>query len=198
MPNLLLNIKNRALSGGDESREFYSSVLKELNVSWKAEQDELALIPRKAPLLVVANHPHGLPDGLILGAILSIVRGDVKFLANSLLTAFAAFNTVIPVNPFEEDSATADNVSPVREALRWLHSGGVLVVFPAGEVAALNLSTRRIEEPQWKSTAARLALKTGATVLPVHQFGLMEPMVPFFISAGWSIRACGRRCSLGN
>jgi putative hemolysin len=64
----------------------------------------------------------------------------------------------------------------LREALRWLENGGALGVFPAGEVAHLDMRRRGISDPPWNDTAARLALQTGASVLPVYFAGANGPL----------------------
>ena len=173
----VIEIRNRAMRSGDPGAgRFYESALESLDLRWSAAENELARIPAQGPLVVVSNHPHGLADGLILGSMLSRVRRDVRFLANSLLAGLSPGGGVIPVNPFDENGAKVpENLGSVREALRWLQSGGALVVFPAGAVAALNLAQRDIREPGWKETAARLALKTDATVLPVRIEGTNGP-----------------------
>jgi hypothetical protein len=73
---------------------------------------------------------------------------------------------MILVNPFETPTAQAENRSPPRAALDWLAGGGLLSVFPAGEVAHLNWKEHSVTDPQWKTSAARLALHTRCAVVP--------------------------------
>ena len=47
----------------------------------------LARIPEKGKIVLVANHPFGGIEGIIMGAILQRVRPDVKIMANYLLSA---------------------------------------------------------------------------------------------------------------
>ncbi len=67
----------------------------------------------------------------------------------------------------------------MRESLEWLSQGGVLVVFPAGEVSSWDLRTQRVTDPKWSDTAARLARASGAAVLPVYIKG--ENSLPFHL-----------------
>ncbi len=150
---------------------FYESVLQSLRLTWTAPQGQLEEIQKMGPLVIVANHPYGLADGLILGSLLTRVRRDFKFLANPVLAHAVPEGAVLCVNPFEEDEPRAENARALREALRWLSSGGAVIVFPAGEVAALDWSAQAIREPQWKDTAVRLARRAAAPVLPVHIAG---------------------------
>ena len=56
-----------------------------LNVSADVASDDLGHIPPSGPIVVVANHPLGAIDGLLLISLLSRVRSDIKLLGNSLL-----------------------------------------------------------------------------------------------------------------
>lgn len=171
----VLSIRDQAAAvAGHET--FFDSALRLLNIGWHAKCEELAQIPATGPVVVVANHPHGLVDGLVLGSLLAPIRRDVKFLANSLLSGVAPPDSMIPVNPFEDEGQTTGNAAALRQSLRWLNGGGTLVVFPAGEVAALDLSSRSVREPDWKETAARLALFSGATTVPVRIDGFNGPV----------------------
>ena len=58
-------------------------------------------------------------------------------------------------------------------------NGGVLVIFPAGEVSSWDLRTQRVIDPRWSDTAARLARAGGAAVLPVYVKG--ENSLPFHL-----------------
>jgi putative hemolysin len=69
--------------------------------------------------------------------------------------------------------------------MRLLSAGGALVMFPAGEVAHLNWTEHSIADPPWKTTAARLALRSrspvvpvffeGANSMPFHVAGVLHP-----------------------
>ena len=41
---------------------------------------------KTGPLVVTANHPHGLIDGMVLAELIGKVRTDYKILTRSLLT----------------------------------------------------------------------------------------------------------------
>src|SRR5580700_1210989 len=63
----------------------FANFLKGLRVDYECAADELSRVPSQGPIVVVANHPFGLVEGAILGALLLRVRSDVKFMANFLL-----------------------------------------------------------------------------------------------------------------
>jgi putative hemolysin len=161
----------RCTRAGDE-RQFMDRVLDDLGVRYRLAGDDLARIPRTGPVIVVANHPFGALDGMILAALLARLRPDVKVMANYLLGRIPDTRDLfLLVDPFGGDNASRQNIRPLRQALRWVESGGMLAVFPAGEVAHADLRTREVTEPAWSTTVARIARKSGAPVLPLYFHG---------------------------
>src|SRR5579862_722707 len=143
-----------------------------LNVHPKVSPRDLALIPRQGPVVVVANHPFGLIEGAILGSLLLSVRPDVRIMANNLLSAMPeATEMCIFVDPFGGEGAARANRKGLKDAIAWMKQGGLLTVFPAGEVSHLNLKERTITDPAWNHSVARLIRITGATVLPMYLVG---------------------------
>lgn len=162
----------------------FARFLEEVGVHWKCSAEDLARVPKSGPVVIVANHPFGLVEGATLGALLAQVRPDVKFLGNSLLAAFPrAEEYLIAVDPF--GGAAKTNWRGLRRSIEWLAKGGLLVTFPAGEVAALKFPRMEIAEPEWNSLIGRLIRITGASTLPVffhgansaafHLAGLIHP-----------------------
>ncbi len=126
-------------------------------------------MPRDGAVVVVANHPFGALDGIILASVLAGVRPDVKVMANYLLGRIPDLRDLfLFVDPFGGGGAAAANAAPMRQSLRWLKDGGMLAAFPAGEVAHLSLRDRRVTDPRWNDTISRIVRRTGASVLPVY------------------------------
>ncbi len=154
--------------GGDAQR-FFENALAALNVSYRVLESDIARIPAEGTVIVAANHPFGGIEGILLTAILRSVRPDVKVMANHLLACIPeARQHFIFVDPFEKTASTRANLGSVRESLGFLKNGGMLGVFPAGEVAHWNAGKRVVTDPEWKTTVARLARATGAGILPVY------------------------------
>ena len=129
-------------------------------------------IPASGAVLVVANHPYGVLDGAILTVLLTRVRSDVKVLTNSLLGDIPELRKhCIFVDPFHTDRSIDLNRRALREALAWLQKGGMLAMFPAGEVSHWQMPTAHIADPEWNETAVRLLRRTGAAALPVYFCG---------------------------
>ena len=162
-------------SANSEMPSPFAAMLGRLNLQYRVAVGSADRIPREGPVVVCANHPFGLADGLVLGALVASVRSDVRFLANSMLMAASGLSdAVIPVSPF--GNAEHQNANGLREALRWLRDGHALIVFPAGEVAAWSAQSRKVTEPEWNEIVARLVRKTQATVCPVFVHGTNSPV----------------------
>ncbi|MCS6771530.1 MAG: lysophospholipid acyltransferase family protein [Kiritimatiellae bacterium] len=152
----------------DDDRHFLDRVLDVMNIETKVSESDLDKIPRSGPLVVVANHPFGGIEGIILGALLRSVRPDVKLMANFLLKAIPDLHdSMIFVDPFDRKESAQINMKPLKESIRWLKSGGVLGVFPAGEVSHIDLRRGGICDPEWSPTIARLIRLTESPALPV-------------------------------
>ena len=153
---------------GLESGQFLLRILEEINVRYEIDDDDRFRIPTAGPLVVVANHPFGGLEGIILASLLKSVRSDVKIMANYLLQRFPELHDIfIYVDPFGRNEAVKANIQPLRKAIRWLGNGGVVGIFPAGEVAHLNLYRREVSDPTWNSSVAWLIKKSGAAALPL-------------------------------
>jgi putative hemolysin len=152
---------------------FLQELLATLEVAYQCREKDISAIPESGPVIVVANHPFGAIEGIILARILTGRRPDVKILANYLLAAIKELRDLfIFVDPFEQRGTVQSNVGPLREALKLLKGGGLLAVFPAGEVAHLQWPRRRIADPPWQESVAWLTRKSKAAVVPVYIHGV--------------------------
>ncbi|MBN1142595.1 MAG: lysophospholipid acyltransferase family protein [Deltaproteobacteria bacterium] len=148
--------------------DFPAAVLELLEIEPRVTPADLDRVPARGASIVVANHPFGAAEGLVLAALLRRLRPDVKFLANYLLQRIPEMGElVIPVDPFGGPGAARRNLGPTLESLRWLKKGGLLVVFPAGEVSHWLFGRREIADPPWNNSLARLVRASGAPVVPV-------------------------------
>ncbi|HXY55509.1 MAG TPA: GNAT family N-acyltransferase [Nitrospirota bacterium] len=183
---------NRAyadISQMTDSRPFTDKVLERLDLTYElSEQDLSRLMITKGPVIVVANHPFGGIEGIILASILRSLRCDVKFMANYLLNAIPEMREMlIAVDPFKRGSSVRENIRPIRECIHWVRNGGMLVVFPAGEVSHFDIQKGTVTDPAWSPSIARIIKKTNAPVLPVffqgtnstafHMAGLVHPFL---------------------
>ena len=149
-------------------QEIFQCALTSMGVGYDLSLEDLHNIPTRGPLVVVANHPFGGVEGVILGAVLLQVRSDLRILANYLLKRVDGIgDTIIPVDPFDAPGSAKENLKGLKTALAWLKAGGVLATFPAGEVASFQWKTGRVSDPAWSPHVAAIARRTRAAVLPV-------------------------------
>lgn len=164
----LVNQTYAAARGASGWSDFVQRVLDHLHVSYRVVREDLDRIPKTGPVVVVANHPFGCIEGIILANLLAQVRPDVKIMANHLLGRITEMRDLfVFVDPFGGHDAARANMRPMLQSIRLLEQGGILGVFPAGEVAHLNWASRTITDPPWNSTIARIIRKTKATVVPI-------------------------------
>ena len=157
-----------AATGGD-AHGLFEGVLAALNARYHVLESDLARLPKTGPVVVVANHPFGGIEGIILTSMLRSARPDAKVMANYLLGCIPeARDYFILVDPFERPDSLRANLRPMRAALRLLAQGGAVGIFPAGEVAHWQTGQRVVTDPAWKTTVARLARAGEATVVPVY------------------------------
>ena len=157
---------------GADNRLIAGHPLALLNVHPQVSERDLALIPKQGPVVAVANHPFGLIEGAILPSLFLSVRPDVKVMANHLLASMPETNRLcIYVDPYGGEQAARSNRKGLKDAIAWLKQGGLLTVFPAGEVSQLNFKERSITDPEWNHHVAGLIRITGAAVLPVYLLG---------------------------
>jgi putative hemolysin len=172
----------KALPESSGPHEFLDNVLRHFQIEYEMARAEMVSIPTTGPLIVISNHPFGGIDGILLGALLFSVRPDVRIMTNFMLGAIPELRPIfIPVDPFGGKDAAAKNVPGLRAAVRWVRQGGLLLVFPAGEVSHLKLRERRVEDPKWNDSLAHLVRLARAPVLPVYFEGRNSN---FFQAAG--------------
>jgi putative hemolysin len=160
-------------AAADPATDFSTRALDVLDIDLAIDPDALRDVPRTGPLVVVANHPSGALDGLVLLSLMGRVRGDVRLLGNQLINHIPALREcLLPVDIFSRPAAAVRrNSRALRSARHWLDGGGCLCVFPAGEVAHLETSDGRVVDSPWHHAAAELAMRTGAAVVPMFIAG---------------------------
>jgi putative hemolysin len=160
--------KYRRRPAGIADEAFLAWTLSELDIEVRVSDADLARVPATGPVIVVANHPFGAIEGIALAHALLRVRADVKILANFLLGRIPELRRFfLLVDPFARSGSRAANARSLRDALSFLRGGGLLVVFPGGEVASLDRRTLRVADPAWSPTIAGLARRVGAVTVPV-------------------------------
>jgi putative hemolysin len=160
-----------------QSKSIADRLLDLLAISYATSQTDLAQIPSSGAAIVTANHPFGLLDGAILASLLTRIRPDVRFLANGILAVVPELRQlVIPVDPISGRSAIGANGRGLTRSIEHLRNGGMLVIFPAGEVAHFHWRTGAVADGEWNPIVVRLLNIVPATVVPMYVAGANGPM----------------------
>lgn len=126
----------------------------------------------ETPLVIVANHPFGIGDGI---AILSLAerlgRPFRVMIASELLKIKEMEPYSLPVDFSGTKEAVKNNLAVRHEAVRLLKSGTTIVVFPAGGVATAPKGFGAAQDLPWKMFPARLIQDAKASVVPMHFSG---------------------------
>lgn len=163
--------------GEDDDRFFFEQLLETMNTSYEMTERDLERLPKEGNAVVVANHPFGGIEGIILGSIFRSIRPDSKIMANYLLNYIPETRDLFFfVDPFGGVSAARNNIKSLRASIEHVENGGILGVFPAGEVSHLKLRKGKITDPEWSNTVARIINKTKAPVIPVYFNGFNGPL----------------------
>lgn len=165
---LLRLIRQFERTGVPVGQPFFTKAVTTMGIDILTPADQIARIPKEGPLVVVANHPHGLVDGLVMGELIGRVRTDYKILTRSLLTGIPEIEEhMLPVPFPHEDNARAQSLEMRNICMAHLSAGGVIILFPAGRVATTRGFFGPAVEPDWNPFTAKMVARSGATVLPI-------------------------------
>ena len=155
---------NRTLTALDglSGFDFVERALAYRHASYRVTPRELEHIPAEGAALIVANHPLGMLDALALLDLVGRVRRDVHVLGNDVLGMLPQLSELLlPVDVFGAGAS-----SRMRAVYRALDDGKALVMFPSGEVSRIRPGG--VRDGRWLDGFARIAMRTGVPVLPVH------------------------------
>lgn len=166
---LIRRIRAFEADGVPEGQAFWPKAMAAMGIEVRTPAAQLAHIPRRGPVVVVANHPHGLVDGMVLAFLLGQVRTDYKILTRSLLTGVPEIaRFMIPV-PFPHEPGAHEASLAMRKATTdHLAAGGLVALFPSGAVAHSADWFGPAVEAEWNPFTAKIIRRSGATVVPVY------------------------------
>ncbi|MEZ8826160.1 lysophospholipid acyltransferase family protein [Vibrio amylolyticus] len=166
----------------NSSFEFMNYTLSALNVSYEVQHGNINDIPEGGATVIVANHPLGAIEGVILADLVGNVRQDVKVLANQMLKRLPEIDELfIGIDVFNGKDSRRTNANAVREAHRHLASGGLLIVFPAGEVSTYQKGSTTLSDIEWSQSVAKFIKRSEAVTVPIFINGQNSPL---FYQAG--------------
>ena len=167
-----LRLIKRAKGYEDEvaqGRDFWQVMVDLYGLSLDIVGGALSNIPSEGPVILIANHPYGILDGLMVGHILSQARGDFRILANSVFRKAEDLNRIVlPISFDETREGVQTNIATRKTALDYLGQGGAIGVFPGGTVSTAERPFGRPMDPMWRSFTARMIAKSNATVIPIY------------------------------
>jgi putative hemolysin len=152
---------------------FWDSAIRRLELKVVCNEAALMRLPKTGPLVIVANHPFGVLDGLAIGHLIARVREDFRILTNAVLYRAEEIRShLLPVDFTESEQALQTNIKSRAAAKHHLMNGGCLIVFPAGGVSTTpTVWHRRAIDAEWKNLTARLISQAKAPVVPVFFAG---------------------------
>ena len=150
-------------------RDFWQVMVERYGLSLDVVAGEFSNIPADGPLVLIANHPYGILDGLMMGHILSLARGEFRILANRVFRKAEDLDRVIlPISFDESREAVQQNLDTRKAALRFLGDGGAIGVFPGGTVSTGSKPFAQPMDPSWRTFTAKMIARSGAAVVPVY------------------------------
>ncbi len=150
-------------------QRFWRGALNTMGIDLMTPPEQLDNIPKDGPVIVVANHPHGMVDGMIFADLIGRVRLDYRILTRSVLTGLdeAATSFMIPV-PFPHDPDAQKKMVEMRsKAMAHLGEGGVVALFPSGVVMSSDTWFGPAIEREWNVFTAKMIRRSGARVVPI-------------------------------
>ena len=167
-----LRLIKRAKGYEDEvalGRDFWQVMVDRYGLSLDIVGGALSNIPSTGPVILIANHPYGILDGLMMGHILSQARGNFRILANSVFRKAEDLNRIVlPISFDETREGVQTNIATRKTALDYLGQGGAIGVFPGGTVSTAERPFGRPMDPMWRSFTARMIANSNATVVPIY------------------------------
>ncbi len=141
------------------------------------------------PLIIIANHPFGIADGISILSIAERIGRPYRCLISADFMRLPEIQSIaLPIDFNETKEALANNLKTRNEARRLLKEGVTLVIFPAGGVATADKLFGTAEELPWKLFTGRLIQQSGATVLPVYFEGQNSTLFHFVSRYSLSLR----------
>lgn len=152
---------------------FWQAAVRRLELKIVCNDEALARWPKRGPLVVIANHPFGVLDGLVASYLTAKVRPDFRILTNNVLNRADEIRPhLLPIDFDDTKEAVETNLKSRAAAKAHLMHGGCVIIFPAGGVAtAPKPWSAEAVDPEWKGFAAKLIQQGKAPVAPVYFAG---------------------------
>ena len=169
----LYNIYREYQKNPDRWNSFWDGCVDLLQLDIDFDEKKIKKIPSEGPLMIVANHPFGVLDGLVICWLTSKIRSEFKVLTHSLLLrASETKDFLLPIDFSENKNAMITNLETRKTARKILDEGGTIVVFPGGTVSTTKrFYNKTALDPSWRNFTSRLIKRSKPTILPLHFTG---------------------------
>ena len=153
-----------------DPRYFWSGLLNSMRIKIINKSESKNTIPVTGRLLMIANHPFGIIDGLIMCSLASEVRSDFKILTHETLRLIPELEQfILPIDFNEKSRETIKkNILTTRKAKKHLLNNGLLIIFPSGSVSIAKNLKSLAKDDDWKQFTAKLIKQTKTNVLPIY------------------------------
>ena len=165
-------IKKLYLDYVDENRppqHFWTDALERLKIRVSLKKETEQDIPETGRLLIIANHPFGVIDGVALCSMVAKVRTDYKIITHRVLRqAPAVMGNILPIDFDEDEKALRNNLQTRKDAMTHLKNGGAVIIFPAG---AISLSPHLVDkaiDTEWKTFVGKMASLPDTLIMPFY------------------------------
>jgi putative hemolysin len=171
--NKIEEIYYRLKDSSFDIQTFFSSALKEAKIRVSFDKTKFDSIPKRGPLMFVANHPFGVIDGVVLCDIALKARGDLRIMLHSLLCQDKQLAPYfLPIDFKTTKTAMKTNIRSKQLALKSLSEDVPILIFPSGMVSTADrFGFGAVNDAPWTTFAAKIAREAGATVVPVFFHG---------------------------
>lgn len=164
---------------------FWTDILDLMHIKILNKSKVPIKIPEKGSLMVIANHPFGIIDGLILCSLISKKRSDFKIMTHETLQFLPQLkNFILPVDFNNKSKETIkNNIKVAKKAKDHLLSNqGALIIFPSGSVSVAKNLKSEAKDDDWKLFPAKLIQQTKTNILPIYFEGKNGLMFHLFAS----------------
>ncbi len=153
-------------------KSFWDGCVDLLKLKISISNFDLEKIPSTGPAIVVANHPFGVLDGLVLSWLVSQKRNDFKLLVHSLLLrAPETKGNLLPIDFTGDKKALLTNLETRKKARKHISEGGCIIIFPSGTVSTtLKFYQKKAKafDCEWKKFTSRLIKQTDPKIIPIN------------------------------
>ncbi|SDW09522.1 Putative hemolysin [Albimonas donghaensis] len=148
--------------------DFWEVIARRYGLTLDLPDPGLARIPAEGPLVLVANHPYGILDGLMMGRALSARRQDFRIIAHQVFRKADEIDRfILPISFDGTREAQKLNIETRREAMEHLARGGAIGIFPGGTVSTAREPFGRAMDPAWRTFTAKMVARSEAAVVPM-------------------------------